>query len=302
MDFDLTDLNAFLAVARAKGFRDGARASGSSASGLSEAVRRLETQLGVRLLNRTTRSVVPTEAGQRLLERLGPALNEVQAALDVVSGFRIRPAGTLRLNVPVSAARLALPAIVPPFLAAYPEIRLEVTADDSFVDVLAAGCDAGIRYDERLEQDMIAVPIGPRVQRFATAASPAYLDRYGRPQHPRDLLNHACLRGRFSSGVMTPWEFECDGEVVRVDPSGPLLVQIGAATDLAVDAAIAGTGVIQLFEDWLRPHLDSGTLEPVLEPWWQRFSGPFLYYPGRRLVPAPLRAFVDFIKSSAGPM
>jgi DNA-binding transcriptional LysR family regulator len=299
MEIDLTDLNAFLAVARARGFRDGARASGSSASGLSEAVRRLETQLGVRLLNRTTRSVVPTEAGQRLLERLGPALNEVQAALDVVNGFRNRPAGTLRLNVPVSAARLVLPAIVPPFLAAYPEIRLEVFADDSFVDVLAAGCDAGIRYDERLEQDMIAVPIGPRVQRFATAASPAYLDRYGRPQHPRDLLNHACLRGRFSSGVMSPWEFECDGEVVRVDPSGPLLVQIGAASDLAVDAAIAGTGVIYLFEDMLRPHLDSGTLEPVLEPWWQRFSGPFLYYPGRRLLPAPLRAFVDFIKSSA---
>jgi DNA-binding transcriptional LysR family regulator len=300
MEIDLSDLNAFLAVARAKGFRDGARASGSSASGLSEAVRRLETRLGVRLLNRTTRSVVPTEAGQRLLERLGPALNEVQAALDVVIGFRSRPAGTLRLNVPVSAARLALPAIVPPFLAAYPEIRLEVIADDSFVDVLAAGCDAGIRYDERLEQDMIAVPIGPRVQRFATAASPAYLDRYGRPQHPRDLLNHACLRGRFISGAMAPWEFECDGEVVRVDPSGPLLVQVGAATDLAVEAAIAGTGIIYLFEDWLRPHLDSGILEPVLEPWWQRFSGPFLYYPGRRLLPAPLRAFVDFIKSSAG--
>jgi len=297
MESDLSDLNAFLAVARAKGFRDGARASGSSASGLSEAVRRLETQLGVRLLNRTTRSVVPTEAGQRLLERLGPALNEVQAALDVVKGFRNRPAGTLRLNVPVSAARLVLPAIVPTFLAAYPEIRLEVIADDSFVDVLAAGCDAGIRYEERLQQDMIAVPIGPRVQRFATAASPAYLDRRGRPQHPRDLFNHACLLGRFGSGAMMPWEFERDGEVVRVDPSGPLLVQIGAATDLAVDAAIAGTGVICLFEDWLRPHLDRGALEPVLEPWWQRFSGPFLYYPGRRLLPAPLRAFVDFIKS-----
>jgi DNA-binding transcriptional LysR family regulator len=300
MEIDLGDLNAFLAVARAKGFRDGARASGGSASGLSEAVRRLETQLGVRLLHRTTRSVVPTEAGQRLLERLGPALNEVQAALDVVNGFRSRPAGTLRLNVPISAARLALPAIVPPFLAAYPEIRLEVIADDSFVDVLAAGCDAGIRYDERLEKDMIAVPIGPRVQRFATAASAPYLDRYGRPQHPRDLLSHACLRGRFTSGAMAPWEFECDGEVVRVDPSGPLLVQVGAATDLAVEAAIAGTGIIYLFEDWLRPHLDSGALEPVLEPWWQRFSGPFLYYPGRRLLPAPLRAFVDFIKSSAG--
>ena len=299
METDLSDLNAFLAVARAKGFRDGARASGLSASGLSEAVRRLETQLGVRLLNRTTRSVVPTEAGQRLLERLGPALNEVHAALDVVNGFRNRPAGTLRLNVPVSAARLTLPAIVPPFLAAYPDIRLEVIAEDTFIDVLAAGCDAGIRYGERLEKDMIAVPIGPRVQRFASAAAPAYLDRHGRPQHPRDLLSHACLRGRFTSGAMAPWEFERGGEVVQVDPSGPLLVQVGTATDLAVEASIAGTGILYLFEDWLRPQLDSGALEPVLEPWWQRFSGPFLYYPGRRLLPAPLRAFVDFIRPSA---
>jgi len=299
MDADLGDLNAFLTVARARGFRDGARASGVSASGLSEAVRRLETQLGVRLLHRTTRSVVPTEPGERLLERLGPALTEVQAALDVVNSFRDRPVGTLRLNVPVVAARLTLPTIVPAFLAKYPEIRLEVIAEDSFVDVLAAGCDAGIRYDERLEQDMIAVPIGPRAQRFATAASPAYLDRRGRPQHPRELLEHACLRGRFASGAMAPWEFECNGEVVKVDPTGPLLVQVGAAIDLVVDAAIAGTGIVSLFEDWLRPHLDSGALEPILERWWQPFSGPFLYYPGRRLLPAPLRAFVDFIKSPA---
>jgi DNA-binding transcriptional LysR family regulator len=294
---DLSDLNAFVAVARAGGFRDGARASGGSASGLSEAVRRLEVQLGVRLFNRTTRSVVPTEAGLSLLERLGPALSEVEAALDVVNGFRDRPAGSLRLNVPVSAARLILPDIVPGFLAAYPGIRLEVIADENFVDVLAAGCDAGIRYDERLEQDMIAVPIGPRVQHFATAASPAYLDRHGRPQHPSDLLGHSCVRGRFASGAMLPWEFERDGEVVRVDPTGPLIVRIGGATDLAVDAAIAGTGIIALFEGWLRPHFDSGALEPILEPWWPSFPGPFLYYPGRRLVPAPLRAFIDFIKA-----
>src|SRR6202012_4836278 len=150
---------------------------------LSEAVRRLEARLGVRLLHRTTRSVEPTEAGQHLLQRLGPAFTGVEAALDVVNGFRGKPAGTLRLNVPVSAVRLVLPAIVPPFLAAYPEIRLEVVADDSFVDILAEGGDAGIRYDERLEQDMIALPIGPRGQRFATAASAAYLDRRGRPAH-----------------------------------------------------------------------------------------------------------------------
>jgi DNA-binding transcriptional LysR family regulator len=296
---DLGDLSAFLAVARAKGFREGARVTGGSASGLSEAVRRLEAQLGVRLLNRTTRSVVPTEAGRGLLDRLGPALTEVETALDVVNRFRDRPAGTLRLNVPVSAALLVLPRIVPPFLAAYPDIELEVIADDSFVDVITAGCDAGIRYDERLEQDMIAVPIGPRVQRFATAASPFYLARRGRPEHPRDLLTHACLSSRFSRGTVLPWDFERDGEVVRVEPTGPLIVRVGGATDLAVDAAIAGTGIVYLFEDWLRPHLDRGALEPVLEPWWQRFPGPFLYYPGRRLVPAPLRAFIDFVKASA---
>jgi len=299
MQVDLGDLNAFVAVARAGGFRDAARASAASASGLSEAVRRLEAQLGVRLLNRTTRSVVPTDAGRSLLERLGPALSEVEAALDVVNVFRDRPAGTLKLNVPVSAARLVLPRIVPPFLAAYPEIRLEVIAEESFVDVLAAGCDAGIRYDERLEQDMIAVPIGPRVQRFAAAAAPAYLARRGRPTHPRDLLEHACLLGRFAGRAPPPWEFECQGETVRIAPDGPLIVTLGGATDLAVDAAIAGTGIIYMFEDWLRPYFNSGALEPVLEEWWESFSGPFLYYPGRRLVPAPLRAFIDFIKSTA---
>jgi DNA-binding transcriptional LysR family regulator len=193
-------------------------------------------------------------------------------------------------------ARLVLPRIVPAFLAAYPDICLDVIAEDSFVDMLAAGCDAGIRYDERLERDMVALPIGPRTQRFATAASPAYLDAHGRPDHPRELLHHACLRGRFASGAMTLWEFEREGTVVKIEPNGPLIVRVGAATDLGVDAAVAGSGVIHLFEDWLRPHLDSGALEPVLEPWWQRFSGPFLYYPSRRHVPAPLRAFIDFTR------
>lgn len=300
MQHDLGDLNAFVAVARAHGFREAARASNASASALSEAVRRLEAQLGVRLLNRTTRSVVLTEAGERLLARLAPALREVDAALDVVNGFRDRVAGTLRLNVPVSVARLVLPAILPRFLAAYPEIRVEVMAEDSFIDVLAAGCDAGIRYDERLEQDMIAVPIGPRVQRFATAASPTYLHAKGRPEHPRDLMAHACLRGRFASGAFPLWEFERDGEVIRLDPPGPLVVGPGGGMELAIDAAVSGVGVVHLFEQWLRPHLDSGALEPVLEPWWQSFSGPFLYYAGRRLVPAPLRAFLDFIKSGDG--
>ncbi|WP_404339476.1 LysR substrate-binding domain-containing protein [Sphingomonas sp. MMS12-HWE2-04] len=297
MNVDLGDLNAFLAVARAGGFRDAARAGGASASGLSEAVRRLEARLGVRLLNRTTRSVAPTEAGARLIERLGPALGEVEAALDVVNIFRDKPAGTLKLNVPVGAARLVLPSIIPGFLAAYPEIQLEIVAEDTLVDVLASGCDAGIRYEERLEQDMIAVPIGPRVQRFATGASAAYLAQRGMPEHPRDLLAHACLRGRFGNGRVFAWEFVRDGESVIVEPNGPLIVGIGSAVDLLVDAAVAGTGIVSLFEDWLRPHFASGALVPVLEEWWESFSGPFLYYPGRRLVPAPLRAFIDYVKA-----
>ncbi|TWI66214.1 DNA-binding transcriptional LysR family regulator [Pseudoduganella lurida] len=296
MTADLGDLNAFVTVARAGGFRDAARLAGVSASGLSEAVRRLEGRLGVRLLNRSTRSVVPTEAGRGLLERLAPALNEVQAALDVVNAFRDRPSGTLRLNVPLAASRLVLPSLVPRFLAAYPDIVLDVTVEDSFVDVLAGGYDAGIRYEERLEQDMIAVPIGPRVQRFAAAAAPAYLERRGTPRHPGELLDHACLAGRFGTAVL-PWEFARDGETVQVDPRGPLRVKLGAAADLAVEAAVAGSGIVYMFEDWLQPYFRRGELVPVLEPWWLSFSGPFLYYPGRRLVPAPLRAFIDFIRA-----
>ncbi len=211
MPMDLADLSAFVAVLRTGGYREAARVSGVSASSLSQAVRRLETGLAVRLLNRTTRSVAPTEAGLRLFNRLVPALGEIEAALGVVNAKDGQPAGTLKLNVPSSVARLVLPPIVTPFLKAFPDIRLEVVVEDSFVDVLAAGCDAGIRYDERLEQDMIAIPIGPRVQRFATAASPAYLEAHGRPAHPRDLLGHACLCGRFASGITPAWEFECRG-------------------------------------------------------------------------------------------
>ncbi|MBO0345253.1 LysR family transcriptional regulator [Roseibium limicola] len=297
MKSHLDDLSIFVAVARAGGFREAAKSGTRSASSLSEAIRRLESQLGVRLLNRTTRHVSPTEAGQGLLERLSPALKEVEAALDVVNIYKDRPAGTLRLNVPVNVARNILPQIVPPFLAAYPEIKLEIMAQTGLIDLLAEGFDAGIRYDERLEQDMIAVPIGPRTQQFALGASKTYLDRKGHPQHPRDLLDHDCIVHRFSGGGPQGWELEKDGESVVVMPEGPLVIRSGGAADLAVRSAIAGTGVIALFRDWLDPIFATGELEPILQEWWPTFSGPYLYYPGRRLVPAPLRAFVDFIKT-----
>ncbi|KAF1004835.1 MAG: HTH-type transcriptional regulator PgrR [Luteibacter sp.] len=300
MNADPQDLLAFLAVVRAGGFREAARSAGASASSLSEAVRRLETRLGVRLLNRTTRSVAPTEVGARLAERLAPALGEVEAALDIVNLYRDRPAGTLRLNVPANVSRTVFAPILVPFLTTYPDIRVEVVVEDGFVDLIAAGCDAGIRYDERLAQDMIALPIGPRTQRLLTAASPSYLAARGTPEHPRDLLAHACMRGQFSGGATPAWEFEREGEIVFVDPPGPLQVRQGAAFDLAVQAAVGGLGIVHLFEDWLQPHIDSGALVPILQDWCQTFSGPFLYYPGRKHLPSPLRAFVDFVRSRAG--
>jgi DNA-binding transcriptional LysR family regulator len=295
-ELDLADLDAFTAVARLRSFRGAATVRGVSASTLSEAVRRLETRLGLRLLHRTTRSVTPTEAGSRLLDRLVPALGEVSAALDAVNSFRDSPTGTVRLNVPTIVAGRILPPIVAGFLRAHPGITLEITTDDSFIDVLAAGFDAGVRYDERLEQDMIAVPIGPRTQRFVAAAAPTYLAAFSRPEHPRDLLGHACIRHRFISGATPPWEFERDGEVLRISPTGPL---VASTPELEVSAAVAGVGVIYSFEDYLAPMLACGTLVPLLEDWWQRFSGPFLYYASRRHMPAPLRAFVDYIRLPA---
>ena len=296
-DIDLGDLAAFTAIANASSFRGAAKIRGVSASSLSEALRRLEARLGMRLLNRTTRSVTLTEAGQRLLERLGPALGEVSAAIDAVNDLRDTPSGTLKLNVPGIVACAILPDIAARFLAAHPGITLEVTAEDSFIDVLAAGYDAGIRYDERLERDMIAIPIGPRTQKYAVAAAPAYLAAFGEPKHPKDLLNHRCIRHRFASGVTVPWEFERDGETVRIAATGPL---IASSIEIEIRAATHGLGLIYTFEAFLEPVLARGDLLPVMPDWTPSFPGPFLYYASRRHMPAPLRAFVDFIKQEAG--
>ncbi|WP_455916349.1 LysR substrate-binding domain-containing protein [Pantoea agglomerans] len=295
MKLDISLLHAVVAVAKAGGFREAARVTGSNPSRLSDAVRRAEQQLGIRLFHRTTRSVSLTDAGRALMARLMPAMNEMESALDDINRYRDTPSGTLRLNVPISVSRLILPTIVPAFLARYPDIQLEIVAESNVQDVFREGCDAGIRYDEKLEQDVIAVPIGPRKQRFALAASADYLNQAGRPTHPHHLIQHRCLRGRFASGVEPEWEFEREGENVRVKPPAALLVSIGAGVDLAVDTAIAGGGIVYLFETWLAPYFARGELEPILQPWWLTFPGPWLYYPDRRLIPAPLRAFIDFV-------
>ncbi|SOC45805.1 LysR family transcriptional regulator [Rhizobium subbaraonis] len=293
-DLPLGELDAFVAVARERSFRAAARRRGVSPSALSAALRRLEERLGLRLLNRTTRSVTPTDAGLRLMERLAPALGEISTALDQLESSRDSPAGTVRLNVPTIVARAVLPGIATRFLKAYPKITLEIVAEDSFIDVLAAGYDAGIRYDERLERDMIAIAIGPRRQRYVTAASPVYLEGSGIPSHPEELLAHECIRHCFTSGHALPWEFEREGQSVTISPSGPLVAN---ALDMELAAAIAGLGIVHTFEEALAPALGSGALVRILEDWSPEFSGPFLYYAGRRHMPAPLRAFVDFIKS-----
>ena len=295
---DLSDLGAFVAVTRARGFRGAAALRGVSPSSLSEAMRRLEAQLGVRLLNRTTRSVTPTEAGQRLLDRISPALDDIAGALDTLNSFRDSPTGTLRLNVPTIVAQRVLPPLVSRFLHAHPGITLEIAANDTFIDVLSAGFDAGIRYDESIARDMIAVPLGPRTQRFVAAASPAYLARHGTPKHPSDLLEHACIAHRFPSGVLAAWGFVRKGKAVKITPTGPL---VASMPDLELHAAEAGLGLIYTFDEYLRPAIERGTLVPVLEDWWQSFSGPFLYYPSRTHMPAPLRAFVDFLKREGQP-
>ncbi len=290
----LSDLDVFVAIAETRSFRGAAALRGVSPSALSEAVRRLEARLAIRLLNRTTRSVTPTEAGQRLLERLKPSLAEMRMAIDDLGEASDQPAGTLRLNVPGAVAELVLPPIIAAFMRACPGVNVEVSADNNFIDVLAAGFDAGIRYGERVERDMIAIPLGPRQQRFVTAASAAYLERHGIPQHPRDLLDHALLRHRFGSGVTPPWEFEKAGESIRIVGQGPLLAN---HTAIHVAAAEAGLGIMHSFEGFVSPSIESGKLAPILEDWSERFSGPYLYYASRRQMPRALRAFVDFIKA-----
>ncbi|WP_374469071.1 LysR substrate-binding domain-containing protein [Phenylobacterium sp.] len=289
----LDALDAFAAVARRRSFRAAAVERGVSASTLSQAVRDLEAAAGVRLLNRTTRSVAPTAAGERLLARLSPALQEIGGALDAVRAEQARPSGALRINAPEPAVELVLAPLVAEFLAAYPDVRLEITSESNLVDIVAGGFDAGVRWGEHLAQDMVATPLGPP-QRYVLAAAPEVIARYGRPEHPRDLLQAPCLRVRFLSGAEPPWEFERRGEVIRISPQGPLIANSAA---LLLRAALDGAGFLQTFDGYAEPHLQSGRLVSVLEDWCESFPGPFLYYPSRRQPPSALRAFIDFVQA-----
>jgi DNA-binding transcriptional LysR family regulator len=289
-DFDLRNLDAFLAVARTRNFRRAALEQRVSVSSLSQRLRDMEERLGVRLMNRTTRSVALTEAGELLLARAGPAIRDVDAALDQVRGLREVPSGRLRINAPPPAIDLVLAPMVSPFLRTHPKIDLEIVAESSFVDIVGAGFDAGVRYGEHLAQDMIAVPLGSS-QRYAVVASPQYVAQHGRPEQPQDLLGHDCIRTRFGSGAMLDWEFEKAGRIVKVAPPAKL---IATYLGLALRAAIDGVGFWLTFEGYVREAVRSGALVSVLQDWCAPFSGPFLYYVSRRQPPPALGAFVAF--------
>ena len=290
---DLQALDSFAAVARHRNFRRAAVERGVSASTLSQALRDLEARMGVRLLNRTTRSVALTDAGAALLKRLEPALSEIGEAVSEVRSAQAEPAGALRINAPEPAVELVLAPMAADFMAAYPDVRLEVTAETAMVDIVAKGFDAGVRWGESLAQDMVAVPLGPP-QRFVVVAAPALIARVGTPEHPSDLLQRPCVRVRFASGAEPAWEFERDGESLKVAVQGALVTN---SPSLLMQAALDGAGFLQTFDAAAEPHLKSGRLVEVLGDWSDAFPGPFLYYPSRRHPPSALRAFIDFVQA-----
>ncbi|MCA1401994.1 LysR family transcriptional regulator [Bradyrhizobium sp. BRP56] len=290
-DFDLRDLDAFVAVARTRNFRRAALEQRVSVSSLSQRLRDMEKRLGVRLMNRTTRSVALTEAGELLLARVAPAMVNVADAIIEVRGLRAEPSGRLRINAPPPAVDLVLAPMIAPFLARYPRVELDVVAESAFVDIVAQGFDAGVRYGEHLAQDMVAVPLGAP-QRYAIVASSEYVAKHGRPMHPKDLLAHPCIRSRFSNGVMFDWEFEKNGRVVKISPPARLTA---THLGLALRAVHDGVGYWATFEGYVRYGVKSGALVSVLDDWCPPFDGPFLYYPSRRQPPPALAAFVSFV-------
>jgi DNA-binding transcriptional LysR family regulator len=290
-DLDLRDLDAFVAVARTRNFRRAALEQRVSVSSLSQRLRDMEQRLGVRLMNRTTRSVALTEAGELLLARAAPAILDVRDALDRVRGLSDVPSGRLRINAPPPAIDLVLAPMVAPFIEAYPQIDLEIIGESSFVDIVAQGFDAGVRYGEHLAQDMIAVSLSPP-QRYAVVASPDYVARHGKPRHPKDLLDHRCIRIRFGRGALLDWEFEKAGQVVKVSPPPRLIANYPG---LVQRAAHDGLGFWLTFEGYVREAIKSGALVSVLDDWCAPFPGPFLYYTSRRQPPPALVAFVAFV-------
>jgi DNA-binding transcriptional LysR family regulator len=289
---DLTALSTFVVVAEERSFTRAAKSLDVSPSAISHAMRGLEERVGVRLLARTTRSVAPTDAGQELLAQLRPALSDVYAALDRIAGLRKKPAGRVRLLVPRFAAGTVLAPKLGQFARKYPDVVLDVTTNDSRMDIVAAGFDAGIQFGEYIEKDMIAVRVTPD-HRPAIVGSPRYFESHPKPKSPRDLLLHRCINFRHGDAGLYRWEFEKGKKSLSVAVSGPLIVD---DQELVIQAALDGVGLAFLSDVYAEPHLAGGAFVRVLESWCQPFPGFFLYYPSRRQQPAALSALIDTLR------
>ncbi|WP_426287224.1 LysR substrate-binding domain-containing protein [Luteibacter sp. E-22] len=290
----LTELEAVLAVARQGSFRAAAASLEMSTSALSQSVASLESRLGTRLFHRTTRSVRLTEAGERFVAEVGPALADIRGAIERISDHGDTPTGSLRINTSVGAARRVMGPYLIPYLRRYPEVRLDLVTEDRLIDIVREGFDAGFRTVDTVPGDMVAVPLGPPV-RFAVVGSPDYFARRGRPATPADLARHACIRARMPAGHIYHWEFERHGEASAVDVGGTLTLD---EPQLMLEAARAGLGLAYLAEFNVAEDFAAGRLERVLEDWTPPFDRLCLYYPGRRHVPAALRALVDLIRET----
>jgi DNA-binding transcriptional LysR family regulator len=288
----LTEFEAVLAVARLGSFRAAAAEMEMSTSALSQSVASLEARLGTRLFHRTTRSVRLTEAGERFVADLAPAVAGIRDAVDRAGEEATTPSGTLRLNSSTGAARwLMLPLLIP-YLQRYPNVHLDLVTEERMIDIVREGFDAGFRTVDTVPGDMIAVPLGPPI-RFAVVGSPAYFAVHGRPKTPADLAGHRCIRARMPAGHIYHWEFERHGEAISIDVEGQLTL---GQPDLMREAARAALGLTYLTEFNIAEDLAAGTLERVLDDWTPPFDRLCLYYPGRRHVPAALRALIDLIR------
>ncbi|MDB5448804.1 MAG: putative transcriptional regulator LysR [Phenylobacterium sp.] len=289
---NLAELDAVIAVARRGGFRAAALELGMSSTALSHAVAGLEARMGVRLFNRTTRSVSLTEAGDQFVAQVTPALLAIRDAMDAANAHRDTPAGTLRINTSIGAARVILTPLILEYLKLYPDMRFDLVTEGRLIDIVVDGYDAGVRIREAVPRDMIIVPIGGPV-RSIVVGSPAYFEGRARPRAPGDLLQHQCIRARMASGQIYRWEFERRGETVEVDVQGALTLD---ETNLMLEAVWAGAGLGYLSEWAVAADVAAGRLVQVLDDWTPAYPGLCLYYPGRRHVPAGLRAFIDLIR------
>lgn len=291
----LNDLEAVIAVARRASFRTAALDLGMSTTALSSAVGKLEAKLGVRLFNRTTRSVALTEAGRLFIERVSPALQDINDAMEAVKAQQVTPAGTLRINAFTTAAREILSPMVLTFLRRHPQVHVDLVTEGRLVDIVAEGFDLGVRVADLVPSDMIAVSLG-RPQRHAVVGSPQYFSRHARPRVPDDLLQHRCIRVRLPNGMLYRWRFEKGGKEAQIDVNGPITLDEASLARIAV---LEGVGLGFFMEQDVRADIQAGHLVRVLEDWTPAFAGLCLYYPGRRHASAAMKAFVELAREHA---